>query len=318
MVDVVYVIWLSGGSCDGCSIAVLGATNPPVELLLAARVPGLPKINLIHPVLAYEAGQDFMKYLEMAAEGKLDPFVVVVEGSVANERLAGEGYFNGLGEKDGKPLTMEYWLERLSKNAAAVIAIGTCATWGGIPSANPNPTGAMGVRDFLGPNYRSKLGLPVINVPGCSPIGDNFVETVAAILLYLQGIGPAPQFDELGRPAWIFSIQTAHESCSRGGFYEEGVFAKNYGDKECLVTLGCWGPVVQCNVPRRGWINAIGGCMQMGGICIGCTMPGFPDKMSPFFEEHPGALISSTVSRVTGSLMRSLRMISMQDKLRKK
>ena len=146
----------------------------------------------------------------------------------------------------------------------------------------------MSVMDFLGKDYRSAFGLPVINIPGCAPQGDNFTETVFAILLFLQGLGPLPTFDELGRPAWLFR-DTVHQGCTRAGFYEEGVFAKHYGDPECLVEIGCWGPVVNCNIVQRGAINHMGGCMKAGGVCIGCTMPGFPDKFSPFYKTPPGA-----------------------------
>ncbi len=314
---VVHAFWLAGMSCDGCSVAVLGATNPPVEELLAGTIPGLPKIVLHHPVLSVEAGEEFVRNFEMAERGELGaPYVVIYEGSIADERIAARtgGYWVGLGvEKraDGTnhPIPTSEWLTRLSKGAAAVIAIGTCATWGGIPAAGGNPTGAMSLMDFLGKDYRSAYGLPVINVPGCSPIGDNFTETVATILLFLQGIGPLPEFDELGRPAWLFG-ETVHRKCVRGGYYEEGSFAKNYGDRQCLVEIGCWGPVVQCNITSRGAINHMGGCMNTGGICIGCTMPGFPDRFTPFYAKPPGANVSSSLSRIQGTFMRPLRRIT--------
>ena len=132
------------------------------------------------------------------------------------------------------------------------VAIGTCATWGGIPAAAGNVTGSMSLMDFLGKDYRSALGVPVVNIPGCSPVGDNFTETVAAVLMFLQGIGPLPEFDELGRPAWLFE-ETVHRHCVRAGYYEEGVFAHQEGDKECLVDIGCWGPgrAVQHHRARR-------------------------------------------------------------------
>jgi NiFe hydrogenase small subunit HydA len=142
----------------------------------------------------------------------------------------------------------------------------------------------------------------VVNVPGCPPIGDNFTEAVAAIVYFLQGFGPLPEFDELGRPAWQFG-ETVHRHCTRGAYYEEGKFAKEFGDKECLVEIGCWGPVVNCNITSRGAINHVGGCMNAGGACIGCTMPGFPDKFTPFYKAPPGSLVSSTVSRMVGSLI---------------
>jgi hydrogenase small subunit len=155
----------------------------------------------------------------------------------------------------------------------------------------------------------------VVNIPGCSPVGDNFTETVAAVLLLLQGLGPVPEFDELGRPAWLFG-ETVHRGCLRAGYYEEGTFAHQAGDKECLVEIGCWGPVVQCNITSRGAINHIGGCMNVGGACIGCTMPGFPDKFAPFYKAPPGSMVSSTISRLTGSFIRPLRRISQRDRNR--
>ena len=84
--------------------------------------------------------------------------------------------------------------------------------------------------------------------------------------------------DEQLRPVWLFE-QTVHEGCDRGGHYEQAEFAHEYGSPDCIVKLGCWGPVVQCNVGKRGWINGVGGCPNVGGVCIGCTMPGFPRQV---------------------------------------
>ena len=314
-IKVVHAFWLAGMSCDGCSVAVTGATAPSVEDLLLGRLPGVPRLVLHHPVVSIEAGHAFTRNYELAAEGKLNaPYVVIYEGSVADESLAAQtgGYWSALGvESSSSPIPTATWLKRLAPGAAAVIAIGTCATWGGIPAAYGNPTGSMSVMDFLGKDYRSALGLPVINVPGCSPIGDNFTETVAAVLLFLNGFGPLPEFDELGRPAWLFN-QTVHHRCVRAGYYEEGIFATAYGDKECLVEIGCWGPVVQCNITSRGAINHVGGCMNTGGICIGCTMPGFPDRFAPFYKRPPGTIVSSTAARTVGSFIRPLRRITMR------
>jgi hydrogenase small subunit len=167
----------------------------------------------------------------------------------------------------------------------------------------------MSLMDFLGKDYRSAFGLPVINIPGCAPQGDNFTETVFAVLLFLQGLGPLPTFDELGRPAWLFR-DTVHQGCTRAGFYEEGIFAKHYGDPQCLVEIGCWGPVVNCNIVQRGAINHMGGCMRAGGICIGCTMPGFPDKFSPFYKTPPGAIVSTFAAKSVGGVVRRLRRLS--------
>ena len=317
--EVVHVFWLAGMSCDGCSIAAVGATSPPIEQLLTGSIPGVPKVVLHHPVLSVEAGKAFVLNFEMAERNELGvPYVVAYEGSVADERLAAQsgGYWAALGSEereDGshRPIPTAEWLGRLAPNAAAVVAIGTCATWGGVPAAAGNPTGSSGVMDYLGAAYRSTYGLPVVNIPGCSPIGDNITETVATILLFLQGLGPLPEFDELGRPAWLFQ-DTVHQQCGRAGFYEEGTFAEHYGDKECLVELGCWGPVVQCNIAARGAINHMGGCMNTGGICIGCTMPGFPDRFAPFYQTPPGSALSTNTSRMVGTFIRPLRRMTQQ------
>jgi len=307
----VHAFWIAGMSCDGCSIAAVGAKHPTVEQLITGTIPGLPKVILHHPVLSVTAGAAFMKAFHAAKNGTLGaPYVIIQEGSIADEDIAGKfgGYWSAMGAdpETGQPIPTAHWMRDLAQGAAAVIAVGTCATWGGIPAAAGNITNAMSVMDYLGKDYLSGLGLPPINIPGCAPTGDNITETVASVLMFLAGVGPLPEFDELGRPAWMFQ-STVHQGCVRAGNYEEGKFADQYGQKECLVELGCWGPVVQCNMVSRGAIGHNGGCMNTGGICIGCTMPGFPDAFAPFYKKPPGTLVSSTISRQTGSFVSYLR-----------
>jgi hydrogenase small subunit len=320
----VYVFWLAGMSCDGCTVSVSGATEPALEDLLTGSIPGVPLVILHHYVLQLESGDHYMQSLLKAEQGKLDgPYVIAYEGSIPDENLtaggepfAGEGSLPlWAGSEQRRRVSTAEWIKRLAPGAAAIIAVGTCATWGGIPAAYGNVTGSMSVMDWLGVDYRSALGLPVINIPGCAPVGDNFTDAVQAILLFLQGLGPLPEFDELGRPAWQFS-DTVHRRCGRAGYYEEGSFAKEYGDKECLVEVGCWGPVVQCNITEKGAIAHMGGCMNAGGPCIGCTMPGFPDKFAPFYKAPPGSMLSSSASRLMGSIIRPLRRISQRERNR--
>ena len=326
----VHAFWLAGMSCDGCSIAAVGAQNPSVDQLLRAAIPGLPKIVLHHPVLSVTAGDEFLEAWHKAKKGELGaPYVLLFEGSVADEKIAGKygGYWSAMGVNTdelgvSKPIPTSKWLDDLAPGAAAVVAVGTCATWGGIPAAAGNVTNSMSVMEFLGKDYLSALGLPPINIPGCAPVGDNITETIASILMFLVGLGPLPEFDGLGRPAWLYR-DTVHRGCVRAGSYEEGIFAKKHGEKECLVELGCWGPVVQCNMVSRGALGHNGGCMNTGGICIGCTMPGFPDAFAPFYKAPPGSFVSGNVNRAIGSFIRPLRKLTqgksnMTDRWKKK
>ena len=209
----------------------------------------------------------------------------------------------------GQPITTNEWIDRLAPKALAVIGCGTCATYGGIHAMQGNPTGAMGLNDYLGWDWRSKAGIPVVNVPGCPVQPDNFMETVLYLLYQVAGLAPMIPLDDAGRPTWLFG-KTVHEGCDRAGYYEQGDFASEYGSPKCIVKLGCWGPVVNCNVPKRGWMAGIGGCPNVGGICIGCTMPGFPDKFMPFMDEPPGGKISTGASSVYGKAITALRSIT--------
>jgi hydrogenase small subunit len=202
------------------------------------------------------------------------------------------------------------WIKQLAPKALAVVACGTCATYGGIHAMAGNATGAMGLADFLGWDFRSAAGIPIVNVPGCPVQPDNFMETVLYLLYQAAGMAPMIPLDRELRPTWLFG-KTVHEGCDRAGYYEQGDFAAEYGSPKCLVKLGCWGPVVNCNVPKRGWMAGLGGCPNVGGICIGCTMPGFPDKFMPFMDEPPGSKLSTAVTgSVYGPMIRSLRSIT--------
>ena len=197
-------------------------------------------------------GEEFIQAWYDAEEGKLDPFVLVLEGSVPNEKINGDGYWTGMGVNpaNGQPITTNEWVDRLAPKAAAVVAVGTCATYGGIPAMKNNPTGAMGLADYLGWKWKSKAGIPIVNIPGCPAQPDNMTETLMYLVLRARGHGAAARARRPLRPKWLFG-RTVHESCNRAGVHEQGNFATEYGtDHRCLVKLGCKGPVVKCNVPR--------------------------------------------------------------------
>jgi hydrogenase small subunit len=303
------ILWITAGlSCDGDTIAMTAATQPAIEEVLLGAIPGLPRVRLHNPVLARENGEEFLLPFRRAAAGQFGPFLLVVEGSLPNENNKGAGTWAALGTDPatGQPIPTCDWIDRLAPRAWAVVAAGTCAAYGGIHATAGNPTGAMGLTDYLGGGWKSAAGVPIVNVPGCPVHPGNFMETLLYLLYQAAGRAPMIPLDDRGRPTWPFGA-TVHEGCNRGGYYEQADFAAAYGEPHCLVRLGCWGPVVQCNVGKRGWINGVGGCAAVGGVCIGCTMPGFPDKFMPFMEMPPGAQLSSTAVATYGRTVRALR-----------
>ncbi|MEJ7743786.1 MAG: hypothetical protein WKF73_15355 [Nocardioidaceae bacterium] len=261
----IHVLWINAGlSCDGDSVSLTAATQPSIEEIALGALPGLPKIAIHWPLIDFECGpnggaDDFLEWFFKADRGELEPFVLVVEGSIPNEKIKDEGYWCGFGNnpETGQPLTTSEWLDRLAPKATAIVAAGTCATYGGIHAMAGNPTGAMGLADYLGWDWKSKAGIPIVNVPGCPIQPDNLSETLTYLLYMATDQAPMIPLDEALRPTWLFG-QTVHEGCDRAGYYEQGDFATEYGSPKCIVKLGCWGPVVKCNVPKRGWMNGMG------------------------------------------------------------
>ena len=307
----VHILWLTTGlGCDGDSVAMTAATSPSLEDLLRGVLPGTPPVALYNPMLAYETGEEFMAAFRRAADGRLDPFLLVLEGSVPNEQINGDGHWSGLGvdPDTGQPIPTTTWIDRLAPRAAAVLALGTCAAYGGIPAMRGNPTGAMGLRDYLGAGWTSRLGVSIVNLPGCPVQPDNITETLLHLTLYIAGVEEMMELDEQGRPRSLFT-RTVQESCGRAGFAEQGEFAQTPADhRGCLVKIGCMGPVVKCNVPVRGWVGGVGGCPNVGGICMACTMPGFPDRFMPFMEPSPLGTLAARGARFSyGPVLRRLR-----------
>src|SRR3978361_1805282 len=132
----VHILWTPAGlSCDGDSVSVTAAEQPSIEDVLLGAIPGLPKVHLHNPVLAYENGDEFMKFWYEAEAGRLDPFVLVIEGSIPNETIKAEGYWAALGtdKRTGQPITTCEWIDRLAPKALAVVAAGTRAPTGRLP-----------------------------------------------------------------------------------------------------------------------------------------------------------------------------------------
>ena len=167
------------------------AGQPSLRRSARRRTPGIPKVILHNPVLAYDNGDEFLEWFCRGAAGQLKPFILVVEGSIPNENNKEQGYWAAAGTDHGtgQPITTCEWITRLAPNAWAVLAAGTCATYGGIHAMAGNPTGCMGLPDYLGWDWKSQAGVPIVCVPGCPVQPDNFME----VLLYLlyQFVGTA-------------------------------------------------------------------------------------------------------------------------------
>ena len=291
-----HILWINAGlSCDGDSVALTAATQPSIEEIALGALPGLPKIAVHWPLIDFECGPEqgadnFIEWWYKAERGELEPFVLVVEGSIPNEAIKAEGYCCGFGNDPatGQPMTTNEWLDRLAPKATAVS-----------PSAPARPTAAStrwpATRParWACPTTSAGTGSPRPGCrssacPGCPIHPDNLSETLLYLLYQVAGQAPMIPLDDAAAAAAGCSGRRCTRAATAAGYYEQGEFATEYGSPKCLVKLGCWGPVVKCNVPKRGWINGIGGCPNVGGICIGCTMPGFPDKFMPFMDEPPG------------------------------
>ncbi len=216
--------------------------------------------------------------------------MLVVEGSIPNEKIKSEGYWAALGtdKKTGQPITTCEWIDRLAPKA---LARGRDRH---LRDLRRHPRDGGQPDRLHGPGRLPRLGLEVegraadrqrARAARCSPTTS--WRRCSTCSTRSAGLAPMIPLDEQLRPTWLFG-KTVHEGCDRAGYYEQGDFAHEYGSPKCLVKIGCWGPVVNCNVPKRGWMAGIGGCPNVGGICIGCTMPGFPDKFMPFMDEPPG------------------------------
>lgn len=265
------VIWLQAATCSGCSVSVLNSASPRIqELLLDEVVPG-KHINLrFQATVMAGAGGPALKVLEEAERDLKGCFLLVVEGAIP---MAEEGFYGTIGEEP-----MAQRVESLGRAAQAVIALGTCASFGGIFAARPNPTGCVSVGELFA---MRGITTPLINVPGCPPHPDWFVGTVVSLLL--KGLSSL-KLDEHRRPK-LFYGKLIHENCPRRAYFDEGKFAKHLSDEGCLYELGCKGPITHADCPLRLWNNGTNWVIGCGAPCNGCVEPGFPDLVSPFYEK---------------------------------
>jgi hydrogenase small subunit len=276
-VDEIPVIWIQGGGCSGCSVSALNSLSPKIQDVLVSQIiPGNHVSLRFHPTVMAAAGDLAMKAMEDTAKNR-GGYVLVVEGSIPTKD---GGVYCEVGEKDGHGVTLLEHLTTLGKDAMAVIALGTCAAYGGIPAAAPNPTGSKGVQEVF---TEKGIQTPVINLPGCPAHPDWFVGTVASILI---GGLSSVEVDDEGRPLAFYG-KLIHDNCPRRGYFDAGKFAKKFSEPYCLYELGCKGPVTHSDCPIRMWNSGTSWCVGSNSPCIGCCEPGFPDEVSPFKELAP-------------------------------
>jgi len=248
------VIWLHGQECTGCTETLLRAQHPTLEALI------LDMISLeYHETLCVGAGKQAEDHKRKIMQEQQGKYVLVTEGATP---IKDGGIYCKIGDKP----QMEH-VRETAEGAAAIIAIGSCASWGGIQSADPNPTGAV-------PTHEIIPDKTVINIPGCPPNPYNFLSTV----LYLLTFGKPPELDALNQPKFAYG-RLIHENCERRPHFDAGRFALEFGDYGhrqgfCLYKLGCKGPETYANCPAIGFGDTGEGNwpIGIGHPCFGCTM----------------------------------------------
>jgi len=271
------VIWLQAAACTGCSISLLNSASPTIKnILIDQIIPGVHLNLRFHATIMAGSGEPVIKILEDTAREMKGNYVLVIEGAIPT---ATDAVYGAIGERKGKPVKMGDRLIELAREALAILCVGTCASFGGIPAATPNPTGCQPVKRFLEANGITK---PLVNIPGCPPHPDWFVGTVASILL--NGLPKTEDLDDNLRPLAFYG-KLIHENCPRRAYFDEGKFAKKFGEEGCLYELGCKGPITYADCPLRHWNSGTNWVIGAGAPCNGCTQPEFPDLVAPFYEK---------------------------------
>lgn len=261
------VIWIHMQDCTGCTETLLRPSQPDLATLI------FDIISLdYHETVMAASGKDAELALENAMKANEGKFVLVVEGSIPTKD---EGKYLKLAGKWGTD-----YLQEIAARAAAVIAIGSCSSWGGVPSSGPNPTGAVGVDTLI----RNK---PVVNIPGCPP---NPYILLGTVLQYAR-TGTIPALDDKKRPMFAYD-RVIHEHCPRRPHFDSGRFAKQFGDEghrqgHCLYRLGCKGPVTHASCSTRHFNEVVDAWpIGIGAPCFGCTEQ-FVGYTIPAFQTVP-------------------------------
>ncbi len=267
------VIWLHFAECTGDSEAFIRSTYPSIEDLI---------LNILsidyHETIMAASGEAAEKSLHDAMKANKGKYLAFCEGAIPTGTPPGpagkKGDYLTIAGKTGIELAKE-----VCADAAAVVCVGTCASFGGVQAQKPNPTGAKGVEDAI--------GVPTLKIPGCP---HNVVNSVATVVNYLL-LGSLPPTDRLGRPLFAYG-KRIHDNCPRRAHFDAGQFVEKFGDKAsqdkwCLYKVGCKGPQTYHNCAWVEYNDNTSWPIKGGHGCIGCSEPQFWDNMQPFYERLP-------------------------------
>ncbi len=265
------VIWLQGSGCDGCAISLLNSVHyTTVDDLLVNTVDMQFQSNLM-------AATGDLAVSAVEAAGAEPGYILIVEGAIP---IGAAGRYCMLWPN----MSMHDALVQFGANASYIVALGACASFGGVTGGTPNPTDATGVGGIIGANDPR-----LVNIPGCPAHPDWLVGT----LVYIITNGHAPPLDAHRRPLQFYG-KRIHDNCfKRREYCGEGIFAQQYGDDGCMEFLGCKGKHTYSDCPLRKWNSGgpgeygVNWCVESRNPCIGCVNPTYPDGMSPFYEHLP-------------------------------
>lgn len=258
------VIWLNFASDSGCTESLIKATYPRAAELILDTISLDYNETIMAP--AGEQAEDIRR--EALEKGD---YILVVEGGVPTK----DGY-GTIADKN-----MFEILEEMAEKATAIIAVGSCATFGGVPSMRPNPAAIKGVQEHLSEEFS------VINLDLCPVNPRNLAATIVSVIV----LGEIPETDRFGRPL-MFHSQTIHDNCERRAHFDAGRFVQQLGDDNeakghCLYKMGCKGPMTFSNCSKARFDDRVSWCIGAGGPCIGCAEPGWPDKFAGFYTRLP-------------------------------
>jgi hydrogenase small subunit len=276
------LVWLEFQDCAGNTESFLRASRPSAAEVI------LDMLSVdYHETIMAAAGHQAEENLAATVKQRAGSYIAVIEGSIPT---GANGGYCTIGGRSAVDIARE-----VCGGAAATIAIGTCAAFGGIPAASPNPTGALGVADAV-PGVRN-----LVNLSAC-PAN---VENLTALLVYYLTFKRWPPLDHLRRPLFAYG-KSIHDNCERRAHYDAGQYVEQWGDEGhragyCLYKMGCKGPVAFQNCPNVRWNEGTNWPIGCGHPCIGCAEPDFWDRMTPFYQHLagiPGFGIGSNVDKI--------------------